>query len=591
MKPMLEAFSLKGYRSLSREVQYFGGLSKINVIIGQNNSGKSNVTRFLAFHLPQLLEALRKGQRYDGLSDLDKPLGAGDEERLEFGIGVMKGGPLWKATIKRLRLMRQEPKRLEKNLLGPIRSADSDQLWFDYQLSESSGQYELSAETFRRFEKFSKPETNWVWSYRAVFDKEGDKNLWVRSTVNAFSPIHVLTPVVDLIPAIRTIEGHERANRSKDSEGTWHLHGHRDHSGIGIIDDLFSLQNPTVGADDDLVRFKKINEFVGDITGNNAARISVPHDKSAIIVTIDGKRLPLSSLGTGIEEVLILAVKSTIFDDQIVCVEEPELHLHPTLQKKLIQYLNTDTDNQYFITTHSAHLVDAAPSSVYHVRVEDGISKVDAAITDSEKFRICSDLGYKASDLLQANCIVWVEGPTDRIYLNHWLHAVASDIVEGIHYSIMFYGGRLLSHLSADDTEVEEFVSLQRLNRNIVMVMDSDRSKSKERLNDTKLRVRKEIEKIYGLVWVTAGREIENYFGRELWEEAVRAAHPRAKKLLKYGRYERITRLPASTGAKPREIDKLKVAHYLTSKDADLTVLGLNKSVSDLVKFVRKANG
>ncbi|ROT43839.1 hypothetical protein CHR62_15615 [Pusillimonas sp. NJUB218] len=33
--------------------------------------------------------------------------------------------------------------------------------------------------------------------------------------------------------------------------------------------------------------------------------------------------------------------------------------------------------------------------------------------------------------------------------LKHWIAAVAPELVEGLHYSIMFYGGRLLSHLSA----------------------------------------------------------------------------------------------------------------------------------------------
>ena len=47
--------------------------------------------------------------------------------------------------------------------------------------------------------------------------------------------------------------------------------------------------------------------------------------------------------------------------------------------------------------------------------------------------------------ILQANCVVWVEGPSDRIYLKHWIEAVTSELIEGLHYSIMFYGGRLLS--------------------------------------------------------------------------------------------------------------------------------------------------
>ena len=79
-------------------------------------------------------------------------------------------------------------------------------------------------------------------------------------------------------------------------------------------------------------------------------------------------------------------------------------------------------------------------------------------------------------------------------------------LIEGVHYSIMFYGGRLLSHLSADDPEVMDFISLRRLNRFIMIVMDSDRSVPRGRLNATKRRVRDEFDRGPGFAWITKGR-------------------------------------------------------------------------------------
>jgi len=110
---------------------------------------------------------------------------------------------------------------------------------------------------------------------------------------------------------------------------------------------------------------------------------------------------------------------------------------------------------------------------------------------------------------MQANSIIWVEGPSDRIYINNWIKSVDSELIEGIHYSIMFYGGRLLSHLSADDESIEEFILLRRLNRHISVVIDSDRTKKGERINKTKSRVCKEFDKGPGFAWVTQGREFK----------------------------------------------------------------------------------
>ena len=86
------------------------------------------------------------------------------------------------------------------------------------------------------------------------------------------------------------------------------------------------------------------------------------------------------------------------------------------------------------------------------------------ACKDEEHLR---SLGYRASDLLQANAIVWVEGPSDRIYLLHWLREVAPDLVEGVDFSIAFYGGALLKRLSgAEDGPTDpSLVDLWTLNQ------------------------------------------------------------------------------------------------------------------------------
>ncbi len=111
------------------------------------------------------------------------------------------------------------------------------------------------------------------------------------------------------------------------------------------------------------------------ITGNSDAEIEIPSDKSSLIVNIDGKRLPVSSLGTGIEELVIIATAAANLHGQVVCIEEPELHIHPLLQRKLVEFLQKQTDNVYFIATHSPHILDAASASVYHIQLASNASQ------------------------------------------------------------------------------------------------------------------------------------------------------------------------------------------------------------------------
>lgn len=71
----------------------------------------------------------------------------------------------------------------------------------------------------------------------------------------------------------------------------------------------------------------------------------------------------------------------------------------------------------------------------------------------------------------------------------------------------------MLSHLQADDPEVDEFISLRRLNRYVALLIDSDRKGPASKINATKTRLVDEIGRVpaYGFARVTEGREIENY--------------------------------------------------------------------------------
>src|SRR5438094_9646640 len=105
---------------------------------------------------------------------------------------------------------------------------------------------------------------------------------------------------------------------------------------------------------------------------------------------------------------------------------------------------------------------------------------------------VLNDLGIRAADVLQANFVVWIEGPSDRIYLNRWIGLMAPELVEGVDYSIMFYGGRLLFHLSLLRDELglcaDELIKLLRINQNSSSVIDSDRTRGQAEINETKTR-------------------------------------------------------------------------------------------------------
>ncbi len=189
--------------------------------------------------------------------------------------------------------------------------------------------------------------SEWSQLWGALTSSSGGdiKAHWIPATLTALSYTPDKTPNIEVISAIRKI-----GNQGSEAN---------DFSGEGIIERIARIQNPQLSEQKLKQKFHSINLFIQDVLENATAEIEVPYERNMILVHMDGKTLPLESLGTGVHEVVILAAAATLLDKSVLCVEEPELHLHPLLQRKLIKYLCDNTDNQYFFTTHSAHLLDA----------------------------------------------------------------------------------------------------------------------------------------------------------------------------------------------------------------------------------------
>lgn len=239
-------------------------------------------------------------------------------------------------------------------------------------------------------------------------------------------------------------------------------------------------------------------------------------------------RIPLSQSGSGLKTIIIVLiyihlvpeVNNRPLSDFVFGFEELENNLHPALLRRLLSYIRRITEKHdciFFLTTHSNVEIDLfskdKQAQILHVTHDGKQATARTVKTYIENRGILDDLDVRASDLLQANGIIWVEGPSDRIHINRWIELWSNgELNEGNHYQCVFYGGRLLAHLSSKEPDiVADGISILRANRNCAILIDSDKRNQQAKLNDTKKRIISEVEANGGVFWVTKGKEIENY--------------------------------------------------------------------------------
>ena len=185
----------------------------------------------------------------------------------------------------------------------------------------------------------------------------------------------------------------------------------------------------------------------------------------------------------------------------IVLIDEPELHLHPGAARALRNVLNKKKDIQIILATHSPIFIDPAFINKIFLLNSKGLKREIDIHSETDIQEVLTSLGSSGLDLLMYDTIIWVEGPSDKIYVNSWLESLIPKKVHQI--GINYFGGGDLSHIQPSE--------LVKINKNIYFILDSDKKGEKEKIPVSKTRFRTKCKKEGIPVHILKRREIENY--------------------------------------------------------------------------------
>lgn len=226
---------------------------------------------------------------------------------------------------------------------------------------------------------------------------------------------------------------------------------------LSKVTNIFTNEKNEIGLEKGNVKIK--HRLSTNVSLSESYSTSVQDSKSDAILPLEYNGLGYNNL---INVYLLIKLNdiSVGKDFRILCLEEPEAHLHPAMQYKLFKYLSNlnsegKLNQQLFVTTHSSNISAVAGLDNMFMMAYDRengnsecrqqsmqthfLDKTDAK-THLSKF-----LDVTRSDMLFADKVILVEGIAEKLLLPKFMEKCDCSY-EDEHVAIVEIGGKHFNH-------------------------------------------------------------------------------------------------------------------------------------------------
>jgi predicted ATPase len=128
---------------------------------------------------------------------------------------------------------------------------------------------------------------------------------------------------------------------------------------------------------------------------------------------------PLLQSGTGVSQVMAILAAVMTVEHAVIMIDEINSFLHPAAVKALLRILQIEyAQHQYIISTHAPEVIGFSNPRTIHLVKRDGyestIAKLDLDHVDAFR-EVAGHLGVSMADVFGADRVIWVEGPTEEL--------------------------------------------------------------------------------------------------------------------------------------------------------------------------------
>jgi predicted ATP-dependent endonuclease of OLD family len=527
-----DAFDI--YKNTDGEkAEFLEPVSKTNIFVGSNNSGKSRFMRGLSMQPDYEIKTpdVDLEEVNSEILNFVEKIGTKFEE-----LKIIEANSLHIDEVERIKAQIPDSLNIADDTYKKIR--ELLEIWSKYEnvrsfTSQANYRVSLGGGTKEVLAKFISLGANRALDYlnKIPVYSETDKPQKVYIPIlRGLRPLDVAHTDYYLETTRRDYFHHQVHTEIKESE----MKRPEVFTGLSLYKRLTDL---LLGNNSERKLINDYQNFISKSLFEDKSVALIPNQKDKVVIVKIGneKEQPIHHLGDGIQSAIILSFLPFVMQEQtFFFIEEPEMYLHPGLQRKILNFYNSLKQHTFFLTTHSNHFlditIDIKDVSIFTFRKifdesdEDELTpNFTVEAVDSGHESSLELLGVRNSSVFLVNATIWVEGITDRWYFRKMLNSYMDyleetdeldlRLEEDTHYSFVEYGGANITHWSFLDYE-EHPIEVERLCAKAVVIIDGDGEKKMKRKED--------LERILGeRLVILQCREVENLLPYKVIKEIV----------------------------------------------------------------------
>lgn len=541
---MISAIKLEnpdGYKnSDSANAEYLEPISRVNMFVGSNNSGKSRFMRYLA---SQANYTIKPGQFKEADTKLQAALTRMRGSMESYRVDAF-GSINLNEVRRHLEAIGQDIS-FSKNVYSNLRSVIDGWSQVHPNSAISGGSHPTPSE--RRM------------LGQALFDPANEIKAVLDGLPSFAQPARIYIPTLRGLRPLDDTFKDFYLESTRNSYFTFPKKSSEE-DGVELAEpEIFTglqfyrrLTDLLLGKNPERRQVARYQEFLSEMLYEGQTIELIPSQNERTVVVKIGKELerPIHELGDGIQSLVILTFLPFVSRvPSFFFIEEPEIYLHPGLQRKILEFFTSSKVHRFFLTTHSNHFLDLTADfknvSIFTFSkevedIEDTTPQFQIEAVDSGHSSSLELLGVRNSSIFLVNSTIWVEGITDRLYFREMLSQYMDEQVESnainyrfeedIHYSFVEYGGANIVHWSFLDADQPQ-INVDRLCARAIVIIDKDGSSKLGRKDALQ-------QKLQGRLLILDAREIENLLPPKIIKEVVLELEKEPKPTIRDFNYE-----------------------------------------------------